>query len=88
MSGMAKIDVERLGPEDRIELYIKTDCPYCAEAQKFYRGRGIKFTVYEAQDDAAAKRRMLDLAAGNPTVPAIVVNGEYVQSGWGHPPYG
>jgi hypothetical protein len=31
---------------------------------------------------------MLAMAAGDPTVPAIVVDGTYVQSGWGKPPRG
>ena len=82
------IDVEKLGPEHRIEMYIKTDCPYCAEAQAFYRSKGVPFTAIEAQHDAVQKRRMLDLAGGDPTVPAIVVDGKYVQSGWGKPPQG
>jgi len=31
---------------------------------------------------------MLELAGGDPTVPAIVIDGKYVQSGWGKPPQG
>lgn len=31
---------------------------------------------------------MFAYTGGDPTVPAIVVNGEYVQSGWGSPPRG
>jgi hypothetical protein len=31
---------------------------------------------------------MLELTSGDITVPAIVVDGEYVQSGWGDPPRG
>ena len=85
--GMA-IDVERLGPEAKLELYVKPGCPYCAQAEAFYNSRGLKFASYNAQDDPAMKRRMLALASGDPTVPAIVVNGAYVQSGWGKPPRG
>ncbi|HEY1727713.1 MAG TPA: glutaredoxin domain-containing protein [Candidatus Baltobacteraceae bacterium] len=83
-----KIDVEALGPGHRIELYIKSDCPYCAQAQAFYRSKGWAFESYDAQRDAAVRRRMLQLSSGDPTTPAIVVDGTYVQSGWGKPPRG
>jgi glutaredoxin len=82
------IDVEKLEPGHRIEMYVKPGCPYCAEAESFYRAKRLDFTTYNAQDNAAHKRRMLDLANGNPTTPAIVVDGVYVQSGWGKPPRG
>ena len=82
------IDVEGLGPEHRIELYVKPGCPYCADAESFYRKKGLRFTSYNAQDDSRHKQRMLEMASGDPTVPAIVVDGTYVQSGWGKPPRG
>lgn len=82
------MDVESLGPGHTIELYVKPGCPYCAQAEAFYRRAGLRFESYNAQDDAATKRRMLELASGNPTTPAIVVDGAYVQSGWGKPPRG
>jgi glutaredoxin 3 len=82
------IDVEALGPGHRIELYVKPDCPYCAQAEKFYRSKGLTYTKYNAQDDPSMKRRMLALSSGNPTTPAIVVDGTYIQSGWGKPPRG
>jgi hypothetical protein len=31
---------------------------------------------------------MFGYTGGDPTVPAILINGEYVQSGWGTPPRG
>jgi len=83
-----RIDVENLGPDNRIELYVKPGCPYCADAEAFYRRKGLTYQTYNAQDDTATKRRMLELSSGNPTTPAIVVDGVYVQSGWGKPPRG
>lgn len=82
------IDVENLEPGHRIELYIKPGCPSCEDAEAFYRRQGFSFQTYNAQDDAAMKRKMLDLARGNPTTPAVVIDGNYVQSGWGKPPRG
>ena len=82
------IDVEALGPGHKIELYVKPGCPYCAQAEAFYRAKGWAFESYDAQADATTKRRMLALANGDPTTPAIVIDGTYVQSGWGKPPRG
>lgn len=78
-------DVE---PGQKLELYVKHDCPYCAQARSYYDGRGIAYDVYDAQNDRAARKRMFALAHDDPTVPAIVVDGTYVQSGWGSPPRG
>ena len=69
-----RIDVENLGPDNRIELYVKPGCPYCADAEAFYRRKGLTYQTYNAQDDTATKRRMLELSSGNPTTPAIVVD--------------
>ena len=82
------VDVERLGPQQRIELYVKPGCPYCAQAVEFFDGKGIVPVKYDAQNDPEAKARMLAYANGNPTVPALIVDGRYEQSGWGLPPRG
>jgi len=75
-------------PGQRIELYIKDTCPYCWEARRFYDGRGVAYTLYDAQNDPVARARMFALTDNDPTVPAIVIDGQYVQSGWGRPPTG
>lgn len=54
----------------------------------YYDAQGTPYRSHDAQNDRAARERMFTYSGGNPTVPAIVVNGEYVQSGWGSPPQG
>lgn len=54
----------------------------------FYDAAGTAYTIHDAQNDRAARERMFAYANGDPTVPAIVVDGAYVQSGWGSPPRG
>ncbi len=54
----------------------------------FYDAAGTPYTKYDAQNDREARKRMVAYSDGDPTVPAIVVNGHYVQSGWGAPPRG
>ncbi|MBV9103435.1 MAG: glutathione S-transferase N-terminal domain-containing protein [Candidatus Eremiobacteraeota bacterium] len=82
------MDPTHVRPGQKIEMYIKQNCPYCREARQFYDQRGIPYTVYDAQNDRDARRRMFDLSGNDPTVPAIVIDGTYVQSGWGRPRQG
>jgi glutaredoxin 3 len=69
-------------------LYTKPGCPYCQQARDHYNKAGIAFTEYDAQNDKARQREMLDFSGGDLTVPCIVENGEYIASGWGDPPRG
>jgi glutaredoxin len=84
----APFDVKNVPPGAALELYISPSCPYCAQALDFYRRAAVPHTVHDAENDASARRKMLDFTAGDPTVPAIIINGQYVQSGWGTPPRG
>lgn len=54
----------------------------------YYDAQGTKYACHDAQNDRSARERMFAYSGGDPTVPAIVVDGTYVQSGWGSPPRG
>jgi glutaredoxin 3 len=66
-------------------VYTKPGCPYCQQAKDHYNRNGIVFIEYDAQNDKARQKEMLEFTGGDPTVPAIVENGVYKQSGWGDP---
>lgn len=83
-----RIDVERIAAGSTLELFVSPDCPYCRRALAFYDDAGTTYAAYDAQNDPAHRKRMLEFSGGDPTVPAIVVDGRYVQSGWGKPPRG
>lgn len=84
----AMIDYKNVGPGQKLELYIKRTCPYCKEAMRYYDGLGVPYAVHDAQSDKGARARMFAYSGGDPTVPAIVIDGAYVRSGWGDPPRG
>jgi glutaredoxin 3 len=84
----AQFDVEHLPPGSTVDLYISPSCPYCKQAMAYYDSIGQRYTVHDAQNDRAERERMFAYTGGDPTVPAIIVNGTYVQSGWGKPPRG
>jgi glutaredoxin 3 len=81
-------DVEHLPPGAKLELYISPSCPYCRRAMAHYDAIGMPYVTYDAQNDRAARKQMFAYSNDDPTVPVIVVDGKYVQSGWGSPPRG
>jgi len=81
-------DVERLPAGRKLELYISPDCPYCKQALAHYDEMKYPYVLHDAQNDLAERRRMFAYTGNDPTVPAIVIDGAYVQSGWGKPPRG
>lgn len=68
-----------------VVLYTKPGCPYCQQARDHYNSEGLSFTDYDAQNDRARRAEMFSYSNGDPTVPCIVQDGKYVQSGWGDP---
>lgn len=69
-------------------IYTKPGCPYCEQARAYYDSQGIEFKEYDAQNDPQRRAEMFAYSDGDPTVPCIVQDGEYVGSGWGTPPRG
>ena len=69
-------------------IYTKPNCPYCESARSHYQENGVEFTEFDAQNDRERQKEMLEITGGDPIVPVIVKDGEYVQSGWGDPPNG
>lgn len=82
------MELERLEPGHRVEMYVSPTCPYCVQARAHFDARGYPYTTYDAQNDRAHRAKMLAHTNGDPTVPAIIVDGAHVQSGWGSPPRG
>lgn len=80
--------MKHVPPGATVDLYISPSCPYCAQALDYYESAGVPHTAHDAQNDAAVRQRMFSYTGGDPTVPAILINGTYVQSGWGTPPRG
>lgn len=69
-------------------MYIKPGCPYCDKARDYYNTNGVEFIEYDAQNDLQRRKEMFAYADGDPTVPCLVQDGEYMGSGWGTPPRG
>lgn len=69
--------------EMSLVMYVKPGCPYCQKARDYYSENNVEFTEYDAQNDLQRQKEMLEYSGGDLVVPCIVIDGEYIQSGWG-----
>lgn len=67
-----------LTEEATVEIYVTSWCGYCNAAKKFFRSRGIEFTVYDIEKDRDAARRMRAMTTRK-AVPFVVINGHGIQ---------
>ena len=61
-----------------VEIYVTSWCAYCHAAKKYFRSRGIEFTVYDIEKDSDAARRMMAMT-NRRAVPFVVINGHGIQ---------
>jgi len=64
-----------------LELYGTHRCPFTSELREDLEWKGDSFVEYDVELDADALRRMLELTAGNATVPVLVEDGRVKQIG-------
>jgi len=60
---------------DKIEIYTKNFCPYCARAKALLEKMGIGYTEYELSFDSSREAEMIK-RSGRFTVPQIFVNNQ------------
>jgi glutaredoxin 3 len=65
-----------------VVIYTKPGCPYCRKAMDWYNAKGQAFEERNAQDNKSYRKEMFAYSNGDPTVPVIVVDGVFQQSGW------
>ncbi len=82
------MDHLNVAPHQTLEIYESPTCPYCRQARAYYDEHAVAYIAHDAQNDRAARARMFAHTGNDPTVPAIVIDGSYVRSGWGDPPRG
>ncbi len=73
---------EKKFPPAEVELYGGAGCQYTAELREQLLWEGRDFVEYDVEIDVEARRRMIDLANGQRTIPVLVESGRVVQIGW------
>lgn len=61
-----------------VEIYTWQTCPYCIRAKMLLWWKGVEFTEYKIDGDAAARDKMAERANGRRTVPQIFINNQHI----------
>ena len=61
----------------RVEIYVKTFCPYCYRAQMLLDSKGVEYETY-VLDSGERRQEMIQRAFGRTTVPQIFIDDQHV----------
>jgi glutaredoxin 3 len=61
-----------------VEIYTWQTCPYCIRAKLLLWWKGVNYTEYKIDGDAAARTQMAERANGRRTVPQIFINDQHI----------
>jgi glutaredoxin 3 len=57
---------------EKVTLYVKTGCPYCAAKRREFTTRGVSFTEVNVSERPEVIPELLKLTKGKRLVPVIV----------------
>jgi glutaredoxin 3 len=61
----------------RVEIYVKTFCPYCYRAQMLLDSKGVAYETY-VLNSSELRQEMIQRALGRTTVPQIFIDDQHV----------
>ena len=61
-----------------VQIYTTNQCPYCLNAKRLLKAKGIEFEEINISDDEAFMLNKLAEKSGIYTVPQIFVNEEFI----------
>ncbi|MDF9743966.1 FAD-dependent oxidoreductase [Natrinema salsiterrestre] len=67
--------------QPRVEIYTKTDCPYCEKAKDLFDSKGIEYETYNVTGDDDLFEEMVERADGRQTAPEVFIDDELI-GGW------
>lgn len=62
----------------KVEMYVKTTCPYCLRARQLLDGKGVAYEAIVVDMGGPKKDEMVQRAGGRTTVPQIFIDGQHV----------
>ena len=62
----------------KVELYVKTTCPYCIRARQLLDGKGVAHEDYVVDMGSPKKAEMIQRTGGRTTVPQIFIDGQHI----------
>ncbi|OIB56527.1 glutaredoxin 3 [Natrialba sp. SSL1] len=70
-----------MSDQPRVEIYTKTDCPYCDKAKDLFDSKGIEYEEYNVTGDDELFEEMVERADGRKTAPEVFIDDELI-GGW------
>ncbi|ELY98514.1 thioredoxin reductase [Natrialba chahannaoensis JCM 10990] len=70
-----------MSDQPRVEIYTKTDCPYCEKAKDLFDSKGIEYEEYNVTGDDELFEEMVERADGRKTAPEVFIDDELI-GGW------
>lgn len=71
----------QMSDQPRVEIYTKTNCPYCDKAKDLFDSKGIEYDVYNVTGDDELFEEMVERADGRKTAPEVFIDDELI-GGW------
>ena len=62
----------------KVVIYITRFCPYCVQAKRLLKQKGVAFDEIDVSNDPELRRLMIEKAGGRMTVPQIFVNDTWI----------
>lgn len=62
----------------KVEIYIKTTCPYCFRARQLLDSKGVDYETYVVDSGGPKKDEMVSRSGGRTTVPQIFIDGQHI----------
>ena len=62
----------------RVEIYVKTTCPYCIRATRLLERKGVVYESYVLDYGGPKREEMIQRAHGRTTVPQIFIDDRHV----------
>jgi len=62
----------------RVEIYLKTTCPYCFRAQQLLESKGVEYESYVLEWGSPLRQEMIQRSNGRTTVPQIFIDGRHI----------
>jgi glutaredoxin 3 len=62
----------------KVTIYTTPICPYCVQAKRLLKRKGVTYEEVDVSRDAELRRSMVQMAGGRLTVPQIFVDGKHI----------
>ena len=62
----------------KIEIYVKTTCPYCIRARRLLDNKNANYEAIVIDFGGPERQEMIQRAGGRTTVPQIFIDGKHV----------